>query len=657
MAISSPGIGANLDVNSIVSQLMQIEAQPLQKLATREASYQAKLSAFGSLKSALSSLQGAMNALASPDRFNSFRATSSNSSLASVSVGNSATPGSYSLEVQYLAQAHKLKSTTFNALTDSVGTGTITIDFGTYSGGNFTLNPDKATKTITINPGADSLTSVRDAINAANAGVTATIVNDGTGNRLVIGSKDSGAANALRIAVADGDANNTDALGLSRLVYDASTGGTQNLAETVVAQNSTVVIDGMTISKPTNSINDAVAGLTINLNKADIGVPATVTVTRDTTGAANAVETFIKAYNELDKTIDTLTAYNAETKTGSVLTGDSTVRQVQTRMRALLGSTLPTAGGGLRNLSQIGVGFQIDGTLKLDTAKLTSVLNDPTKDVATLFASIAKPTDSQVVFDSASSKVQPGTYSLNVSQLATRGTAVGSVVANTTITTGVNDTLTFTIDGKSSSVTLSAGTYTAASLAAAVQAKINGAGSLSADGIGVTVSQAGGVFTVTSNRYGSTSTVALNGGTALADLFGTPSATAGVDVAGTIDGKIATGSGQKLSLDGLAVRITGGSVGNRGTLNFARGFAAQIADAVSDLVDSDGLIAGRTEGLGRSIKDIDTRRAALNLRLTAIEKRYRAQFTNLDIMMASMTKTSQFLEQQLQNLPKLRVND
>jgi flagellar hook-associated protein 2 len=657
VAISSPGIGSNLDINSIVTQLMQIEARPLQKLATQEASYQAKLSAFGSLKSALSSLQSAMSALATPDRFNSFRATSSNSALASVNVTNDATPGSYSLEVQLLAQAHKLKSNTFAALTDSVGSGTITIDFGTYDGGDFTLNPAKATKTITIAPGSNSLAAVRDAINAANTGVTATIVNDGTGNRLVVGSKDSGASNALRIAVADSDGNHTDTSGLSRLVYDASTGGTINLTETVEAQNAVAIIDGMTVSKPTNSFTDAIAGVTINLNKADPGVPATINVTRDTAGATTAVDAFIKAYNELDKTIDALTAYNAETKTASVLTGDSTVRQVQTRMRSLLGNALTTAGGGLTNLSQIGVSFQLDGTLKLDSAKLNSVLNDPTKDVATLFASIAKPTDSQVSFDSATASVKPGSYSLNVSQLATRGTAVGSVVANTTITTGVNDTLTFTIDGKTSGITLNAGTYTAASLAATLQAKINGAGTLSADGVGVSVSQTGGVFTVTSNRYGSTSTVALVGGTALADLFGTPNATAGVDVAGTIDGKTATGSGQKLSLDGLAVQITGGALGNRGTLNFARGFAAQIADAVDQLVNSSGMIAGRTEGLGRSIKDIDTRRAALSLRLVTIEKRYRTQFTNLDIMMASMTKTSQFLEQQLQNLPKLRIND
>ncbi|HKO87512.1 MAG TPA: flagellar filament capping protein FliD, partial [Burkholderiales bacterium] len=647
------GLGSNLDVNSIVSQLMAIEQQPLQKLARQEASYQAKLSAFGSLKSALSSLQSAMSGLATSDRFNGFRSSISDSSLASVVSGSGAVPGSYSLEVQYLAQAHKLKSTTFAATTDSVGTGTISIDFGTYSGGAFTLNPDKATKTITIASGSDTLSAVRDAINTANAGVTATIVNDGTGNRLVIGSKDSGAANALRISVADTDGNNTDTSGLSRLAYDAASGGTVNMTETVLAQNSTVVIDGMTISKPTNAITDAIAGVTINLNKAALGTTATVNITRDLTSANNAVDSFVKAYNELDKTIDALTAYNAETKVGAILQGDSTVRTIQSRIRGLLTTGLSTAGGGLSNLSQIGVSFQLDGTLKLDSAKLNAVLNDPSKDVATLFSAIAKPSDSQVSFVSASSAVKPGNYALNVSHLATRGNAVASVVANTTITAGVNDALSFTVDGKSASITLNAGTYTAASLAAAIQSKVNGVSTLSADDVSVTVTQSGGVLTMTSNRYGSASSVTTLGGTAAADLFGVATSTTGTDVVGTIGGVSASGSGQNLNLNGLAVKITGGGTGNRGTLNFARGFASQIADAISELVDSDGVIAGRTDGLNRSIKDIDTRRQAFNTRLVSIEKRYRAQFTNLDIMMSSMTKTSAFLEQQLKNLPKL----
>lgn len=657
MAISSPGIGSNLDINSIVGQLMAIEQQPLKKLATQEASYQAKLSAFGSLKSALSSLQSAMSSLANTDRFNGYKASISDSTLASVSAGSGAVPGSYSLEVQFLAQAHKLKSTTFVATTDSVGSGTISIDFGTYSGGSFTLNPDKATKTITIAPGANSLSAVRDAINNANAGVTATIVNDGSGNRLVIGSKDSGVANALRIGVTDTDGNHTDTSGLSQLVYDASSGGIANMSETVQAQNAVAIIDGMTISKATNSINDAIAGVTLNLNKAEIGKTTTVNVTRDLSAANNAVESFVKAYNELDKTIDAMTAYNAETRVGAVLQGDSTVRNIQTRIRSLLSTALGTAGGGLRNLSQIGVSFQVDGTLKLDSTKLNAALNDPTKDVATLFSAIAKPSDSQVSFVSATAAVKPGNYDLKVTQLATRANAVGSVVANTTIVAGVNDTLSFTVDGKSGSISLAAGAYSAASLAAAIQAKINGLSTLVDNDISVSVSQSGGVLTMTSNRYGSASIVTGLGGNAATDLFGSATNTVGVDVAGSIGGVAAAGSGQRLSLNGLVVKVEGGSTGNRGNLNFARGFAAQIADAVSDLIDSEGIIAGRTDGLNRSIKDIGTRREAFNVRLAIIEKRYRAQFTNLDVMMSSMMKTSEYLEQQLKNLPKLNNNN
>src|SRR6185295_4563849 len=122
----------------------------------------------------------------------------------------------------------------------TIGSGTITLQFGTYAGGAFTANPDHASRTITIAPGQSSLAGVRDAINAAGAGGNASIVNDGTGYRLALTSQASGAANAMRITVADDDLNNTDALGLSRLAFDATAGGSSNLEEKIGAQDATI---------------------------------------------------------------------------------------------------------------------------------------------------------------------------------------------------------------------------------------------------------------------------------------------------------------------------------------------------------------------------------------------------------------------------------
>jgi flagellar hook-associated protein 2 len=172
----------------------------------------------------------------------------------------------------------------------------------------------------------------------------------------------------------------------------------------------------------------------------------------------------------------------------------------------------------------------------------------------------------------------------------------------------------------------------------------------------VTVTESGGKLTVTSSRYGSASTVAVTGGNAASDLFGGTTETAGVDVAGSIGGIAASGSGQALTgagdASGLKVSITGGATGDRGTIGFARGYADLLDKLVGRMLENDGLVDGRMDGINASIKELGTRREALASRLELIEKRYRAQFTALDTMLASMTKTSNYLQQQLANLPK-----
>lgn len=654
MALSSPGIGSGLDVNGLVSQLMALEQRPLTLLATKEAKYQAQLSAYGSMKGALSSFQSAVAALATSAKFTAVKASVADTAVLTASASPSASAGSYSIQVQTLAQAQKLKSGTFAATTTTVGTGTLTIQFGTYSGGSFTLNPDKSAKTITIGSSNASLSGVRDAINAADAGVAASIVNDGSGYRLVVSSKDAGLANALKITVADNDLNNTDAAGLSQLVYDASTGGTTNLTQTVAAQNATAVIDGITVTKSTNTLTDAIDGVTLTLLKE--GSTTTLSVAKDTAGIKAAVESFVKAYNDLNKTLTDMSKYDAVNKQASILTGDATVRSVQSQLRALFNTALSSAGGGLTTLADIGVTFQTDGTLKLDATKLTKALNDGSKDISTLFAAIGKPSDSLVGFVSSTADTQDGSYAINVSQLATRGKTVGGGAAVLTINAGSNDTLSVTVDGVSASLTLAAGTYTATTLAAEIQSRINGASALSSAGIGVTVTQDLGVLTVTSNRYGSSSKVAITGGTAAADLFGAATQTDGVDVAGSIGGVAASGSGQALTgagdASGLKVNITGGATGDRGTIGFARGYADLLDKLVGRMLENDGLVDGRMDGINASIKELGTRREALTRRLEQIEKRYRAQFTALDAMIASMTQTSTYLQQQLANLPK-----
>lgn len=662
MAISSAGIGSNLDVNSIISQLMAVERKPVTALDTKETSYQAKLSAYGSLKGALAAFQSAAQVLATPAKFVAQRAVVADATVFSASAGGDAASGSYSVEVGLLAQAQKLKSSgsAFAATSSTIGSGTLSIDFGSYSVDTFTLNPDKSTKTISIASGQSSLAGIRDAINAANAGVTAGIVNDGSGYRLTLSSKDTGAANALRIVVADGDGTHTDSSGLSQLMFDGrSSSGIKNLTQSAVAQNASVTIDGIVISKASNTITDAIEGVTLNLLKQSVvGTTTNLMVVRDSTGIRGAVESFVKAYNDSAKALADLSAYNATTKQAAILQGDSAVRSIQSELRRTLTSALSTAGGGLTTLSEIGIAVQTDGTLKLDSAKLQTVVDDPTKDISTLFAAVGKPTDSLVSFASASSSTKAGSYALNVTQLATQAAALGNVVlgGTTTIATGVNDTLSLSLDGVAASVTLAAGDYTPAQLAAQIQSKINGASVLSAAGSVVTVSLASGALSISSNRYGTASIVEGIAGNALAGTFGTVDYANGTgkDVAGTIGGVAATGSGQTLTGAGdainLNIKVIGGATGDRGSVKFAQGYAAQLDKLIAGMLATEGTLSSRTDGINRTIKDIGSRRDALNLRLVRIEKRYRAQYTALDVMMSNMTKTSSYLTQQLANL-------
>ena len=161
---------------------------------------------------------------------------------------------------------------------------------------------------------------------------------------------------------------------------------------------------------------------------------------------------------------------------------------------------------------------------------------------------------------------------------------------------------------------------------------------------------------MTSNQYGSSSSVEITGGNGELSLFGTATETIGIDVAGTINGINATGSGQTLTgagdSNGLVLQIKGGSTGSRGTIDFAHGFAAKLDQVINKMLDGK-LINNRIDGINAKIDDINSQRETLSRRLGDVEKRIRAQFSALDTMIASMTQTSNFLQQQLSRLPTI----
>lgn len=661
MAISSPGIGSNLDVTSIVSQLMAIERQPLTTLDTKEASFQSQLSGYGSLRGALSTLKTAADALDDGARFRGFSATAGDTSILSASAAAGALAGSYGIEVDQLAQRQSLVAVGQGSLTAAIGTGadtTISIQIGTitggtltngvYAGASFTAKAGATPTTLTINTSNNSLQGIRDAINSANAGVTASIVKDGSGApyRLVLQSASTGAANAIKISVTGEAAID------SLLAYDPA--GTQNLTQTSEARDAQLSVNGIDVTSASNAVADVLEGVTLNLAK--VG-STTVTVARSTSTAVQGVQDFVKAYNDFSKTLTDLTKFDASSGQRGVLLGDSAARTIQSQLRAALSTALPGAAtGDLRNLSQVGLTFQRDGTLAFDQTKLTAALNADAEAVVRLFASGSKADDSQVKIASVGTKTLPGSYRVAVDTLPLQGRLVGETPANLVIDAGINDALSITLDGTTAAVTLPAGTYTAATLAAQLQSTINASATLIAAGARVSVTESGGVLTLTSQRFGATSAVAASGTGAVAVLGANPAIFPGVDVAGSLGGVAATGAGQRLTAaagspaDGIAVDIIGGTTGDRGNVTVSSGFAGRLNDLLDRMLATDGALSARTEGINRSIKDLDRQRENLNRRLDGVEKRYREQFTALDTMMSSMLATSNFLTQQLSAL-------
>ena len=661
MGLSSAGLGSNLPVDSIVSQLMTVEQKPLNLLDKKVTTFQSKLSALGTLKSALSTFQNTAKGLSNLSKFLAMNGVMSDPAVAGVTTGPAAAAGTYSLEVSKLAQAQKLASAGQLSSSASIGAGTINFDFGTVSGGTFDAASGQYTgaafasagaglKSVVIDPANTSLSGIRDAINKAGVGVTASIVNDGsaTPNRLVLTETSTGKASSMKISV-DGDA----AL-QSLMNHDPS--GVQGMKETVTAQNAEFKLDGLAISTPSNNVGNVIEGVALKLTKTNIGTPATLTVGRDTDAVVKSVNEFVTAYNAINKTMSDLTAYNEATKTGAVLNGDATARSISTQLRSMLTAPIGTGGSAFSVLSEIGVTVKA-GVMAVDDAKLKKTIDSNFSDIAGLFAAVGKPSDSLVSFKSAGDKTLPGNYAVNVTQLAANGSAAASAAPDLTIT-AANKTMDVTLDGKTSTITLGEGTYaSAAALASEVQSKINGNATFSGDSSAVTVSSNAGKLTITSNRFGSVSGVSLAAGAGADSLMGAaPVSSAGLDVAGTIGGVAATGSGKTLTggvgdAEGLALLVDG--LGARGTVNYSRGYAAQFDTFAKDLLDTTGPLTLRTDGINASIKLLAASRLKMADHLEDVEKRYRAQYTSLDTTISKMNATSNYLTQQLASLARL----
>jgi flagellar hook-associated protein 2 len=360
--LTAAGIGSGIDVDSVVTQLMALERRPLVALQQKKADIDARISAYGSLKSALATFQSAMQDLSTPSALKVFSATSGDDSVFTASATSTAAASGFQVEVVRQAERHKFASAEFldtdvfggksnNALTIQVGANTadiVTVDLST----------------------AATLGDIRDAINTdpTNPGVTASLIFGNNGNqKLVLTADDSGSANALTLSfggnlkASDFGFQEINAIGGNSALLDAE-----------------IIVDGYTVTRGSNTIDDVITGVTLELHSAAPGAPLALDIERDTGAVADSVQAFADAYNDILSTIQTL-------RDGELAT-DSALFSVERGLRSVMNTPASGLPSGLTYLGEIGLTFSREGILTVDASAVESALTSDFNAVSELFS-------------------------------------------------------------------------------------------------------------------------------------------------------------------------------------------------------------------------------------------------------------------------------
>ena len=652
-SISSLGVGSGVLNSDLVDQLVAAERGPKDnRLTQRTERTDALISAYGTLRSAVTELRLPMRQLGSADSLKSFSATSSGAGVDVSVSGSDASRGSYNVKVISLAQSQALATREIFADRDatSVGQGTLTLSVG-----------DKTTE-ITIGDNNDTLQGLANSINDANAGVSAGVIDTGNGYQLVLSADETGTANAVSISAADSDNNNTDDQGLSRFAFNSDMALNSGLQQTIAASDAVMELNGVEVTRATNTIDDVVDGLSFNLTA--LG-ESNVKVEQDTAAVADRVQAFVDKFNELQNTINELSSFDSETGQGSILTGDSTVRNIQNQLKRVLSDIVPgLENANVRSLADVGISTDFrSGELQFDSQRFQQQLRENPDDVTALFAEQGRSSDSQVEFVRSGSNTVPGDYNINVSEMASRGSLNFGMASTDEITLGANNSLSFRIDGETNAtVSLEAKAYSPNQLASALETALNGSDALRSAGRSVQVGfdDAGGL-TFTSNRFGSESNVSITSVTDVSSNgtnLSVASGTAGTDVQGTINGRAAEGDGQVLFLSnsdgggaaGLQVRIAGGTIGDRGSVSFIEGISERAVDAITSILGENGSLDSRTKNLNRDLERIQQDQVDLERRIESYRERLVSQFSAADSLIAQLNSTRDYITQQFAGL-------
>lgn len=356
---SVSGLVSGINYDDMISKIIAVDSQPITMLQNRQADYNKQISVYGDLSSKLAALKTAAEGLKTTASFYAKTASSSDTTVFDATAASSAAAGNYSITVTALAQAHRIASSPVAA------------DSSTISavGGNFSFQVGSGAVTTVAVDATTTLAQLRDGINAAKGGAQASIINDGTGYRLVLTSSNSGATNAIVVT------ENATSLALP-------TGPVAGGVTLQAAQDAAFSLDTLAMTRSTNTFSDGVGGVTVTLKNEGTG---TLSVTNDPSAIRKKIDDFVTAYNAVVSLVSTNSTYNTATHTGGPLTGESTAYDVVSSLQGLIGAQVDGLPDGMRVLSQIGVKTNKDGTLSVDGAVLDDKIATDLSGVSDLF--------------------------------------------------------------------------------------------------------------------------------------------------------------------------------------------------------------------------------------------------------------------------------
>lgn len=369
MASNISGIGSNIDFGAIRDSIIASRSKPIAQLQTKSSTYTNRAGALKSLNTALAALTTASEALSNKSMGSNRSLSSSDATILTASGTSEASLGQFDVSITRLATNLSQASRSYSSVNDTILVSpATTATFELRKGGE-----SSSTKTITIDSTNNTLTGLRDAINNADAGVTATIVDlngRGTAQQLVLSSKESGAAGRIELVETTATGTGAD-LGIRNL--NPVDGDFTKL-------DAALTVGGLEITRSSNTISDAITGITLNLKKAG-SVNVQVNNSND---IKNKLDAFINAYNNVQDFVAGQYQKDAKGKPTGILVGDTALSSVQQKLREVVSQTASATGSSFDNLAEIGIGRDESGHLTLDATVFADKLKTSFDDVKAL---------------------------------------------------------------------------------------------------------------------------------------------------------------------------------------------------------------------------------------------------------------------------------